>query len=449
MHAVLSSAPDRLDGGNRRSERNLLERRSVERRLEWDALAGVLREGHARLPHLAQALRPEPRERCEPGKREQGLVGGDVRRRLLATDVLLASLQGEDEGAPAVRVHRLPDDAPRHAADELASGGKEPVVRAAVGGPVAGRLSLAECDVAAVRARSFQHPERHQIDVRDGERPGLPGRLRQIGSRFEVAEEVRLLEEDGGGIRRCGTYLVGVGHAVPVRNLDHLEAEARRIGLHDLADLGVQRLGEHDLPPLGDVPRDEAGVGRHGRAVVSGRVRDVHSRQLADDRLVLEHRLQHPLAHLRLVRRVRREELAAREHDVGDRRHVVVVDASAEERELGARVDVSRRELLDVTGELRLTQRGRQIELAPEPNAGRDLLEELLDGRDPDRREHLLAIRVGDGEVAHGRRPTRANGGKAEGDHCSATCARYAVASINASTSAGSDMRIRRSQPSP
>ena len=149
-----------------------------------------------------------------------------------------------------------------------------------------------------------------------------------------------------------------------------------------------------------DVLRDEAGIRGDGRAVVPGRVGHVHPGQLADQRLVLEDRLQHALAHLGLIRRVRGQELAAGENDVHDRRDVVVVDPRPEEGELGARVDVPRRELLDVTHELGLAERGRNVELAVETDARRHLLEELVDGRDADRREHLLAVGVGEAQVA-------------------------------------------------
>ena len=103
------------------------------------------------------------------------------------------------------------------------------------------------------------------------------------------------------------------------------------------------------------------------------------------DGLVLEDRLQHALAHLRLVRRVRRQELAALEHRVGDRGDVVVVDAGAEERELPRRVDVARRELLEMALQLELGQRRLEVELAVEAHAGRDVAEELVDGIDADR----------------------------------------------------------------
>jgi hypothetical protein len=57
------------------------------------------------LPHLLEPLRPEPREVDEPARRQQRLVGGDVGGRLLAPDVLLARLEGEDIAAlPAASV---------------------------------------------------------------------------------------------------------------------------------------------------------------------------------------------------------------------------------------------------------------------------------------------------------------------------------------------------------
>ena len=237
--------------------------------------------------------------------------------------------------------------------------------------------------------------------MRDREGAGLARRLGELRRRLEAAEEVRLLEHDRRRVLRGLRDPLRIGDPVLVRHLDDLEPEARRIRLHDLAHLRAQRLREHDLPPVRHVARDEARVRRDRAAVVARRVRDLHPGQLADDRLVLEDRLQHALAHLRLVRRVRGQELPAREHDVHDRRDVVVVHPGAEERELAPRVDVLRRELLDVPGQLGLAERGRELELASEADALRDLLEELLDGRDPDRGEHLLAVAIGEAEVAH------------------------------------------------
>jgi hypothetical protein len=127
----------------------------------------------------------------------------------------------------------------------------------------------------------------------------------------------------------------------------------------------------------------------------------VHPGQLADRGLVLEDRLEDALAHLGLVRRVRGQQLAALEHRVDRGRHVVVVDPGAEEAQLAARVRVPRGELLEVRDELGLRQRRLEVERALQAHAVRDVAEELLDGRDADRGEHLLAVAVGQGEEAH------------------------------------------------
>ena len=155
--------------------------------------------------------------------------------------------------------------------------------------------------------------------------------------------------------------------------------------------------------------------------------------QLADRSLVLEDRLEDALAQLGLVRRVRGEELAAQQDGVDDRGHVVVVDAGSEERELAARADVPGSELLEMGDELRLGERRLEVQLAVEPHAVWDVAKQLVDSRDADRREHLLAVGVRQGEKAHD----------------SASSCWYAPASSRLSSSVGSDNRIRTSQPSP
>ncbi len=268
--------------------------------------------------------------------------------------------------------------------------------------------------------------------MRHRQRAGLVRRGGELGSGLEVPEEVRLLEDHARRVACRLGELLGIGDPVAVRHLDDLEPEARREGLHDLAHLRVRRLGDDDLRTARHVLRDVAGVRGHGRAVVAGCVRDVHPGQLADRRLVLEDRLEHALAHLRLVRRVRGQELAALEHGVDDRGHVVVVDPRAEERDLVAHVACG--ELFEVRDHLGLGERGVERELAPEAHALGDVAEELVDRRDADRVEHLALVALGQRD---------------ERRHCSARNARYAPASRSSSASAGSLSRIRISQPSP
>src|SRR5205085_7323060 len=146
--------------------------------------------------------------------------------------------------------------------------------------------------------------------------------------------------------------------------------------------------------------------------------------ELADRGLVLEDRLEHALAHLRLVRRVGGEELAPGENRVDDRGHVVVVDPRAEEGKLAPRVGVSPSERFQMRDQLGLREGGLERELALEANASGDLLEELVDRRDADRLEHLLAVGAGEREAPR---------------HCSARTCLLASASRSDSTSARSE----------
>ena len=440
MHAERARVADDVSRVPSDAYRKLLERcpfwkQQLDAGALLEPLLRIRAERETGLPHVAESLRAEPREVHEAAERKQRLIRRDVGGGLLAADVLLARLQGEDIAAFTRGVYRLADDASRHAADELLARREEAVVRTAVRGEVARPLPLAERDRAAVAARRLEHAERQRIDVRDRQRLRVVRRGGEVRSRLQAAEEVRLLEDHGRRAVGCLPQLVRIGRAAAVRDLDDLETEAGRIGLHHLADLRVRRLGDDDGRAAGRVLRDVARVRGHGLAVVAGRVRDVHPGQLADRGLVLEDGLEHALAHLRLVRRVRREELAALQDRVDHRRHVVVVDACAEERQLVRRVGVPRRQLAQVSGQLLLGQRRLELELAPEPHSGGNVAEQLLDGRNADRAEHLRLVGVGEREVRVG--------------HCSASTCLYAARSSRASTSDGSESRMRISQPAP
>ena len=144
----------------------------------------------------------EPGEVDRAGERVQRLRGADVVGRLLAADVLLAGLQREHEAAAAVDVGGLAGDPARHPAQVLLGGGEEAERGAAEVEPVAERLALADGDVDAALARRAQDAERDRVDRGDAERARLVG---GGGERLEVldrAEEVRVLDEDGGASRR-------------------------------------------------------------------------------------------------------------------------------------------------------------------------------------------------------------------------------------------------------
>ena len=93
--------------------------------LEWLGPQGLQDVGHTCVAlteyakeriHLPLAFERPTFNEAREG--EQRLIRRDVRRRLLATDVLLPRLQGENEGALPVQVDRLSDDSTRHASNE-------------------------------------------------------------------------------------------------------------------------------------------------------------------------------------------------------------------------------------------------------------------------------------------------------------------------------------------
>ena len=191
---------------------------------------------------------------------------------------------------------------------------EEAVVRAAVQRRAPGALPFADRHRASVLAGRLEHPERHQVDVGDRvsarhPRPPRPDRVPARGSRRSSAAgrsprprrpTPRRARRDRSSPPRCGTSTTS-------------RPKPGAYVFTTWRTCGIQRLGENDLRAVARVLGDEARVGGDRAPVVAGRVRHVHPGQLADDGLVLEDRLQHALAHLRLVRRVRGQELAARE----------------------------------------------------------------------------------------------------------------------------------------
>jgi hypothetical protein len=220
-----------------------------------------------------------------------------------------------------------------------------------------------------------------------------------VGGDLQAPEEVRLLKDHRGGVLRGLANAIGVRHSTVMRHLDHVQAEAWRVRLHDLSHLRARCLGDDDLRPARCVLRDEAGVGRNRRAVVPRCVRDVHAGQLADRGLVFEDRLEHALAHLWLVRRVGGQELTALKHGVDNGGDVVVVHAASEEAHLVD--DVLRCELLHVALQLPFRQRRRDVQRSRVTEGRRDVPEQLVDGGHTDRGEHLLAVGIGEREIAH------------------------------------------------
>ena len=233
--------------------------------------------------------------------------------------------QRGDVGVPALGVDGLADQPAGETAHLGLAAGEEAEVGAAEGERRAEGLALADHDVGPELAGRPQDPgghgigrHHHQCAVGVGHPPGL-GQVLQAPQVVGVAD---------GQHRRRLAVAFGPGRAPPVEaHLDDPVAGARGEGGKHRPPVRMDaRRDPHPLAaggPGGQVDRLDQGAG----PVVEGGVGDRQAGQPRHHGLELEHRLQHPLGHLGLVRGVGGHELAAPGQGADHGGHLVVVGA--------------------------------------------------------------------------------------------------------------------------
>ena len=231
--------------------------------------------------------------------RKEHLRRADVRRRLLAADVLLARLQREAICGHALRVDRDADEAPRQRALVLVARREVAGVRTAVAHRHAEALRRADDGVGAPLAGRLQQRQREEIGGdHDVAARSVDGRHhRRVIAHVTV--HGRVLQQHAEDVRRRrGTC----------RTDDDLDVERRRARAHDVERLRQHFVGDEKARarrrahPLAERHRLR---GRR-RFVEHRRVRDRHAGQVAHHRLEVDERFEPALRNLRLIRRVRR-----------------------------------------------------------------------------------------------------------------------------------------------
>ena len=157
-----------------------------------------------------------------------------------------------------------------------------------------------------------------------------------------MAEEVRRLDDDGGGV----VVDVIEDVALPFRRGRLADQTGRvvEIGADDVAIMRMEAAREDDLVLAGQPPRHQHGLGGGGRAVIHRGVGDLHAGQVRDLGLELEQHLQRALRHFRLVGRVGGQPFGALDQVIDGRRDVVAIGAGAdEERPVARGVVLARR----------------------------------------------------------------------------------------------------------
>ena len=349
----------------------------------------------------AQARLAQQRHMDAERQRAQAGIGADVRGRPLAADVLLAGRQRQHPGAAAVGVDGLAAQAARHLAHEIGPGGEQADIGAAEVEADAEALAFAGDDVGAHVTGGFQCPERYRLGDDDHQqRPGFVAFLCQVGGVVQIAEKVRRLHDDAGGVGgdvRCEVFAAGdVGRR-------EIEAEPEELGLgpHRFAVVGMQRPGQDRAVAAGQALGHQHRFGGGGRAFVHRRVGDLHAGQHRHLGLELEQELERALADFRLVRRVGGQELAALDQVIDRRRNMMAIGPAAQERRPrpGRAILCRHRRHRPLDFELALVI--RQIQQAVDAGGGRDVAEQFVDRRRADHAQHVAAVVAGERQIAH------------------------------------------------
>ena len=392
---VAERAPDRLDVVARR---RLVERQAERVRIDpteihslRDAALGDSRGGitgrdddgveEMRRRHgVAQSLEPRledrrqamhaPRDHRQPRgamvdrvhrrhHREQDLRRADVRRRLLAADVLLARLQCEAVRRPAVGVDGDPDQAAGHRTLEVVARCEIGRMRPAAAHRHAETLRRSDDHVGAPLARWREKRQREEIGGDDDVPAGRVHRRRERAKVAHVAVRAGILEQDRKR-PRIGRVGRGSGHDV--------DPERRRARAHDVDRLG-EDVGGYEEPVASAVAEAVAQrhrLGRSSRFVEHRRVGDRHPRHVADHRLEIDECLEPSLRNLGLVRRIGGVprwifQHVAQDHAGGVRAVVPLADERLQ-------YPVLRRDRPDARERGRLGQRRRQRERRLRPD---------------------------------------------------------------------------------
>ena len=310
--------------------------------------------------------------------------------------------RGERQHIPALAIHVLgfAHDAARHLAQELLLASDYAAVRPAVAHRHAERLRFHRNDVRLLRR--LHDSQRHGFrDRHDQQRAPGVRHLRNRRDILDGAKEVRRLDHHAR--RLAGDRGIQSSHIhAPIRripNLGNRNFLVLRVGRDHLAILRMHRPGYHGFIPSGHADSHHHRLGRASRPVVHRRVRNLHTGQLTDHGLELEHCLQRALRYLRLVGRVAGQELAAQHQAIDDDRLVVPVHARAQKAGIAGGVVLGKR--TEAVDDLRLRVLPRNVEVARELILSRDRLKQRVDRLDANLLQHLLAVRRRLGQIAH------------------------------------------------
>ena len=205
--------------------------------------------------------------------------------------MLLTRRKRENIAGLPLCIMRLADDAARKLAHHGARRGHKAEVRPAEGRIEAERLPFTDGNVRAALARCFQDGQRNGVHAHDIFGSGCVCDLAEQFRILQLAEEIRLLDIEAGGVRaEHGAQRVRVCFAVLHWDNNQLRPGAEAVGLHNAEDVRVDCCGDIGLGTFT--------VAAHGDsfcsgspAVINASVGHVHTGQFAEHSLVFKNSL--------------------------------------------------------------------------------------------------------------------------------------------------------------
>ena len=298
------------------------------------------------------------------GERAETRVGADVRRRLVATNMLLARRERQHIAAASVGVDGLAAEAPGH----LPQIG----LRASRTGRHRARRRRADCRSTGPRRRRYRRPSRRAASRRPSETASVKTAISSAPCAWQasaIGVRSRRLPNTSGVCTMTQETLSSIAATMSSRartsgaSVDDLVAGEMRDRAHDLRIMRMQPAREHGLAPLGDAMRHQRRLGAGGRAVIHGGVGDLHAGEHGDLRLELEQILQRALRYLRLIGRVAGQELRALDQMIDARRNVMLIGAGADEEGRARGRDIALRHSAEQTRSTSISDfAARQIE---------------------------------------------------------------------------------------
>ena len=346
---------------------------------------------------------------------DEGLVGADVGRCLILTDVLFARGEHHHDAISAGVVLGLADETTGGFADlvfafGVVADGEDAEAGAAEVGADGEVLAFTDEDVRALASivcwcLEAAGGEEHRVDDRNRLHAGVGAGVRQLIGVFDEAEVIDLGEDDGGDLAAVrGDAGLDGGAPDPAgcffgREELELDGSLRAMGAEDFEVAGEEVGRDEDGVGLGHADGADGGFEERAGAVVEGGVDGFEAGQLGERRLVDPVRDERALGALGLVGRVGRCQVTDRADMPDDFMGAVNLQAIAEEAGLGI---VTLGERQHAVGEGGVFEFVRQVQLARELHVVGDMRVHVAELRRTNGLEHRLDVGLARRDIVPG-----------------------------------------------